>query len=107
VSDSDVSARPPHTPCEHFVPEPGVAPPLDVCSVCVPLGAWWVHLRQCLTCGLTSCCDDSPNRHASTHSRETGHPMIRSAEPGEDWWWCFVDDLAYVPGPDGYVVFQD
>ena len=85
--------------CEHFQLDRGVDPPLDHCSACVEIGAEWEHLRQCLTCGLTSCCDKSPNRHASAHFRGTGHPMIRSAEPDEDWRWCFVDDRLYQPDP--------
>lgn len=84
--------------CEHFEPRPRVDAPLQVCSSCVETGASWVHLRQCLACGRTSCCDESPNRHATAHYRETGHPMIRTAEPGEAWWWCFEDDRLYEHG---------
>ena len=54
----------------------------------------WLHLRICLECGKVGCCDDSPNRHASAHAQSSGHPLIRSLEPGEEWSWCFVDDLA-------------
>lgn len=64
------------------------------CEECLKIGAWWVHLRMCLTCGKVGCCDNSPNRHASGHYREAGHPLIRSAEPGETWSWCFVDEVA-------------
>jgi uncharacterized UBP type Zn finger protein len=89
-------------PCEHLVAEletlPGVEPPAAVCSACVEVGASWVHLRQCLTCGRTGCCDLSPNRHATAHFRETGHPMIRTAQADEDWLWCYVDDRLYLPG---------
>jgi hypothetical protein len=91
------------SPCEHFESDIQVEPPLYVCSVCITIGGEWVHLRQCLTCGQTSCCNDSPNRHASAHHHATGHPMIRTAESSEDWLWCFVDDLAYIPSPTGYV----
>jgi uncharacterized UBP type Zn finger protein len=84
--------------CEHFEPDPRVGPPLRVCSMCVGTGGSWVHLRQCLTCGLTGCCDLSPNGHATAHFRETGHPMVRTAEPGEAWQWCYVDDRFYRPG---------
>ena len=91
-------------PCDHFEAELRVDPPLRVCSACVEIGARWVHLRQCLTCGRTLCCDNSPNKHATAHFGEVGHPMIRSAEPGEDWRWCYPDDLFYIPGPDGYEV---
>jgi uncharacterized UBP type Zn finger protein len=83
--------------CEHFQPDILVDSPLRVCSVCVETGGTWVHLRQCLTCGLTSCCDLSPNRHATAHFRETAHPMIRTAEPDEDWMWCYQDDRLYQP----------
>jgi hypothetical protein len=65
----------------------------DVCEQCVEEGVrTWVHLRKCLTCGLMACCDSSPRRHASTHFQESGHPVMRSAEPGEEWRWCFVDN---------------
>ena len=87
--------------CEHFEPEVRVDAPLRVCSSCVETGDRWVHLRQCLTCGRTSCCDVSTNRHATAHHRETGHPMIRSAEPGEVWWWCYPDIRFYRFGPTG------
>jgi uncharacterized UBP type Zn finger protein len=83
--------------CEHFEPELRVDPPLAECSACVEGGGTWVHLRQCLTCGRTGCCDLSPNAHATAHFRETGHPMIRTAEPGETWWWCYADDRLYEP----------
>jgi len=87
--------------CEHFRLDRGVDPPLDRCSACYEIGSEWEHLRQCLTCGLTSCCDRSPNRHASAHFRDTGHPMTRSAEPDEDWQWCYVDDRLYLSPPTG------
>ena len=67
-----MSGQTPRDPCDHFVADPAVDPALDVCSVCVPMGGRWLHLRQCLTCGLTACCDDSPNRHASGHARVAG-----------------------------------
>lgn len=84
--------------CDHFEPVIQVDAPLPVCAPCVETGGTWVHLRQCLTCGLTACCDLSPDRHATAHFRETGHPMIRTAEPGEDWRWCYPDDRLYQPG---------
>ena len=62
------------------------------CEECIKIGARWVHLRTCQTCGQTRCCDDSPNRHASKHARSSGHPVIASAEPGERWLYCFPDD---------------
>ena len=71
-----------------------------VCPDCVAIGGTWVHLRECMTCGHVACCDDSPNRHATKHHRASGHPIIRSKEPGEDWYWCFIDELAFrLEGP--------
>ncbi len=64
----------------------------DVCPQCVELGDEWVHLRVCMTCGHVGCCDSSKNQHARKHFEETGHPIIRSLEPGETWGWCFIDD---------------
>ncbi len=83
--------------CEHLKADGRVGPPLAVCSSCIETGGTWVHLRQCLTCGRTGCCDQSPSRHATAHFHETGHPVIRSAEPGEAWWWCYPDDILYEP----------
>jgi hypothetical protein len=62
------------------------------CEECVKIGSKWVHLRTCQTCGSTLCCDSSPNRHASKHARDVSHPVIASAEPGEEWLYCYVDD---------------
>jgi uncharacterized UBP type Zn finger protein len=70
-------------------------PPLG-CEECLKIGGRWVHLRMCLECGKVGCCDNSPNRHATAHFHETAHPLIRSAEPGEDWSYCYVDDVAFV-----------
>ena len=63
------------------------------CEECVKMGARWVHLRTCQTCGATLCCDSSPNRHATKHARSSGHPVVSSAEPGERWLYCYPDDL--------------
>jgi hypothetical protein len=62
------------------------------CEECVKIGASWVHLRTCQTCGATLCCDSSPKRHASKHARASHHSVVASAEPGERWLYCFVDD---------------
>jgi hypothetical protein len=62
------------------------------CEECVKIGSSWVHLRTCQTCGVTLCCDSSPNRHATKHARSTGHPVVASAEPGERWMYCYPDD---------------
>ena len=66
------------------------------CEDCLRIGGSWVHLRMCQSCGHIGCCDNSPNRHATAHFGETDHPIIRSAEPGEEWSWCYVDELAFV-----------
>ena len=66
---------------------------VDGCADCLAAGDQWLHLRICLECGKVGCCDDSPNRHATQHARESGHPIIRSLEPGEVWSWCFEDEL--------------
>jgi uncharacterized UBP type Zn finger protein len=65
------------------------------CRECLETGGTWVHLRLCTVCGQVGCCDDSPNTHATKHFRAEGHPLIRSYEPDEDWWWCFVDQVAF------------
>ncbi|MGH9410375.1 MAG: UBP-type zinc finger domain-containing protein [Vicinamibacterales bacterium] len=63
-----------------------------LCEECVKIGSRWVHLRTCQSCGVTLCCDSSPNRHASKHARSASHPVIASAEPGEQWLYCYPDD---------------
>jgi hypothetical protein len=67
---------------------------VDGCVDCLAMGSPWLHLRICLECGHVGCCDDSPNRHASGHAAAAEHPIMRSIEPGEDWSWCFPDELA-------------
>lgn len=62
------------------------------CEECLKTGDSWVHLRMCLICGHVGCCDSSVNKHARKHWEETGHPLIQSAEPGEHWRWCYIDD---------------
>jgi uncharacterized UBP type Zn finger protein len=84
----------PMTGCRHLSMIKDVRPSSTVgCTECLRIGATWVHLRMCLTCGNVGCCDSSPNRHASKHASEAGHPIIRSMEPGEDWVWCYVDEV--------------
>jgi Zn-finger in ubiquitin-hydrolases and other protein len=75
-----------------------VSPPEQVegCEECLRTGGTWVHLRVCRTCGLVACCDSSPNQHASRHAAASGHPIVTSLEPGEDWSWCYVDQVAFV-----------
>ncbi|MUL83803.1 MULTISPECIES: UBP-type zinc finger domain-containing protein [unclassified Mycolicibacterium] len=99
--------------------DPTVAPSGTGCVECDAAGGWWLHLRRCAACGHIGCCDDSPARHASAHWSETGHPIIRSFEPGEDWFWDYQSNQYYdgpelappehrpadqtVPGPKGRV----
>jgi hypothetical protein len=68
-------------------------PRARVCEACVPIGSSWVHLRTCQTCGVTLCCDSSPNRHATRHAGSSGHPVVASAEPGERWLYCYPDEV--------------
>ena len=69
---------------------------IEGCEECLAIGGRWVHLRMCQTCGRIGCCDSSPNRHASRHAQAAGHPVLRSVEPGEDWSWCAIDEVAFV-----------
>ena len=69
---------------------------VDGCEDCLAAGGEWCHLRICLECGHIGCCDDSPNRHATAHARDSGHPIARSVQPGEDWSWCYVDEVEFV-----------
>jgi uncharacterized UBP type Zn finger protein len=69
------------------------------CEDCLRVGARWVHLRLCLSCGHVGCCDSSPNTHATKHFHASRHPLIRSLEPGEDWGWCYLDQLLLEPAP--------
>ena len=66
------------------------------CEDCLAMGGTWVHLRMCQSCGHIGCCDSSPNRHASAHAASAEHPIARSAEPGEQLSWCYVDQVAFV-----------
>jgi uncharacterized UBP type Zn finger protein len=70
-----------------------VVPSAEGCEECLASGDKWVHLRLCLTCGHVGCCDQSKNKHATKHFQSTGHPLMRSFEPGEDWRWCYVDQI--------------
>jgi hypothetical protein len=70
-------------------------PSADGCEDCLREGTRWVHLRMCRTCGHVGCCDSSPSRHASAHARAAAHPLVSSFEPGEDWWFCYVDGVVF------------
>ena len=86
--------------CTHLDTVRNVAPKTpEGCEECLASGSRWVHLRLCLECGHVGCCDDSPNRHATHHFHATKHALIRSFERGEDWGWCFVDEVFMEPAP--------
>jgi uncharacterized UBP type Zn finger protein len=70
----------------------------DGCEECLQTGDRWVHLRLCLTCGHVGCCDSSKNKHATKHFHATEHPIVQSFQPGEDWVWCYVDEVYLQPG---------
>jgi uncharacterized UBP type Zn finger protein len=77
--------------CTHLDQVHDVSPRSSGCDECIAMGDSWVHLRMCLSCGHIGCCDSSKNKHASGHFRESNHPLVESAEPGEDWRWCYLD----------------
>jgi uncharacterized UBP type Zn finger protein len=83
------------SPCTHLDQVEVRQLPAEVagCEDCLRIGSKWLHLRICLTCGHVGCCDNSPNRHATAHYHATSHPLIRSLEPGEEWSWCYVDEV--------------
>ena len=84
-------------PCTHLDQIKDVTPSAEGCEDCLKIGDSWVHLRECLICGHVGCCDSSKNRHATKHFHATGHPIIRSFQPGEDWLWCYVDEVMMEP----------
>ena len=81
--------------CTHLDQVADVTPSSPGCEDCIPMGDRWVHLRVCMSCGHVGCCDSSKNRHATSHFHASAHPLIQSYEPGEDWWWCYVDEQAF------------
>ncbi len=81
--------------CEHLHEAHDLTAKQRVCEECVKTGDSWVHLRLCLICGHVGCCDSSKNKHATKHFHTTTHPIVRSIEPGENWGWCYVDEIAY------------
>jgi len=99
--------------------DPTVPPSGTGCVECLASGGWWFHLRRCATCGHIGCCDSSPSQHASHHAADVGHRVVASFEPGEDWFWDYVQEDVVdgpaltppnahpidqpVPGPDGRV----
>jgi uncharacterized UBP type Zn finger protein len=86
--------------CSHTASILAFEPSALGCEECLKSGSPWEHLRLCRTCGHVGCCDQSPNRHATAHFRESGHPAVQSLEPDEDWRWCYADQL-YADGPSG------
>src|SRR5215213_7115596 len=86
--------------CSHLFEISNVTPKTpNGCEECLKIGDGWVHLRLCQTCGHVGCCDDSKNKHATKHFHSTNHPIIKSFEPGEDWGWCYVDELFFESFP--------
>jgi uncharacterized UBP type Zn finger protein len=82
--------------CEHLTAlERPAEPVAEGCVECLAMGDTWFHLRVCAECGHVGCCNDSKNKHAAKHYAATTHPIMRSFEPGEDWWYCFPDDLGF------------
>lgn len=78
--------------CNHIDQIRRVSANTKGCEECLKTGDTWVHLRMCLTCGHVGCCASSRNQHSLRHFRQTGHPLVRSIEPGEEWGWCYIDD---------------
>ncbi len=87
--------------CTHVGSISDVAPSGDGCVECLQSGSVWVHLRRCVTCGHVGCCDSSPNRHSTAHNASSGHPVVQSFEPGEDWYWCFFDEIGFMLDSQG------
>jgi hypothetical protein len=85
--------------CTHISEIQHPSPNTKGCEECLKMGDTWVHLRLCETCGHVGCCDSSKNRHATKHFHKTKHPIVRSLEYGEDWGWCFVDEMMFEPFP--------
>ena len=94
VTAADASGGPPPVQCRHLDMIRDVTPRTpEGCEECLAMGDTWVHLRLCLTCGHVGCCDSSKNKHATKHFRATLHPIIQSYQPGEDWVYCYADDV--------------
>jgi uncharacterized UBP type Zn finger protein len=86
--------------CSHLAQIKSVQPKTpEGCEECLQIGGEWVHLRLCLSCGHVGCCDSSKNKHATKHYHQTKHPIVRSLQPGEDWEWCYVDNI-FIPGKE-------
>ena len=81
--------------CHHLDESPRAKPRAKGCEECLKMGDRWVHLRVCLECGHVGCCDSSKNKHATKHFHATQHPLVQSIEPGENWIWCYVDQMIF------------
>jgi uncharacterized UBP type Zn finger protein len=79
--------------CTHLDQIKDVEPNTQGCEECLETRDWWVHLRECLACRHVGCCDSSLNKHATKHFHSTEHPLVQVFEPGEDWIWCYVDEV--------------
>jgi len=84
--------------CTHTDQIRNLKPKVRGCEECLKMGDTWVHLRLCESCGHVGCCDSSKNKHATKHFRATKHPIVKSIEPGESWFWCYVDELMFEEG---------
>lgn len=82
-------------PCKHINEIKNPEPSGPGCVECLASDSWWVHLRRCMICGHIGCCDSSENKHASSHAQKTGHLIVQSYEPGEDWLWCYLDEVTF------------
>jgi uncharacterized UBP type Zn finger protein len=96
-SESDEEVQMASEVCTHLDQVRDVTPSARGCEDCLKTGDTWVHLRLCRSCGHVGCCDSSKNKHATKHFRASGHPIIRSFERGEDWGWCYVDEIFFEP----------
>jgi len=85
--------------CSHLEQIRNPSPKTEGCEECLKMGDSWVHLRLCEICGHVGCCDSSKNKHATKHFRKTQHPIMRSLEPGENWGWCYIDEVMIEPFP--------
>lgn len=81
--------------CTHLDTIDSVTPSGQGCVECLATGGRWVHLRVCMECGHVGCCDSSPGKHATAHFHQLGHPLVQSYEPGEKWWWCYLDETVF------------
>jgi MFS family permease len=93
--------------CTHLDYIKEVTPVSEGCADCIAQGDTWVHLRMCRTCGYVGCCDDSKNKHARGHFHDTGHPLVKSLEPGEDWAYCYVDEIFMTLGGEPLEASED